>query len=114
MTPRTSAATSSEIVQVLMQLYGRLIDHQGDCLERLDLTYAQGKVVWHLAEGETLSLKRLAERLHVDPSNLSASIDRLVARGVVAAGPAAHDRRVRGISITPTGLELREQLILTL
>jgi DNA-binding MarR family transcriptional regulator len=100
-----------EIVRRLMDLFARTLDHQGLCLEDLGLTYAQAKLLWRLETGELLSLKELARRIGVDPSNASAVVDQLGAGGLVTSRRSEHDRRVRLIRLTAPGVRLRRQLV---
>jgi MarR family transcriptional regulator, organic hydroperoxide resistance regulator len=100
-----------EIVKGLMDLFARTLDHQGTCLETLELTYAQAKLLWRLETGDTPSLKELARRCGVDPSNLSDIVDQLTERGLVISRPGAHDRRVRVIRLTAAGVRLRRKLV---
>src|SRR5213595_2845011 len=96
MATRTNEATTQEeLVSRLMDLFARTLDHQGTCLENLELTYAQAKLLWRLEPGDTPSLKELARRCGVDPSNLSGIVDQVAERGLVITRPASHDRRVR-------------------
>ena len=99
-----------EIVRRLMDLFARTLDHQGTCLQALELTYTQAKLLWRL-EGDTPSLKELAKRCRVDPSNLSDVVDQLTERGLVASRPAVHDRRVRIVRLTAEGVRLRRRLV---
>jgi MarR family transcriptional regulator, organic hydroperoxide resistance regulator len=107
----TQPATREELVQRLMNLFARTLDHQGTCLESLELTYAQAKLIWRLETGDTPSVKEAARRCGVDPSNLSTVIDQLVERGLVITRPAAHDRRVRIVRLTAEGVRLRRRLV---
>ena len=100
-----------EIVKGLMDLFARTLDHQGTCLENLELTYAQAKLLWRLEPGDTPSLKELARRCGVDPSNLSGIVDQVAERGLVITRPASHDRRVRVIRLTGAGMRVRRKLI---
>ena len=115
--PATNSGTlpvmdeQQEIVERLMDLFARTLDHQGSCLETLGLTYTQAKLVWRLEPGDTPSLKELARRCGVDPSNLSGVVDQVVERGLVVSRPAAHDRRVRVIRLTGPGARVRKKLI---
>ena len=79
----TQPAAQEELVQRLMELFARTLDHQGTCLETLELTYAQAKLMWRLEAGDTPSLKELAKRCGIDPSNLSSVVDQLTDRGLV-------------------------------
>ena len=100
-----------EIVRRLMDLFAETLSHQGTCLETLELTYSQAKLLWRLEVGGTPSLKELARRCGVDPSNLAGVVDQLTARGLVLSRPAAHDKRVRVIRLTANGVRLRRRLI---
>jgi MarR family transcriptional regulator, organic hydroperoxide resistance regulator len=105
------AATQQEIVERLMDLFARTLDHQGSCLQTLELTYAQAKLMRRLKTGDTPSLKELAKRCGVDPSNLAGVVDRLTKRGLVASRPALHDKRVRVVRLTADGVRLRRRLV---
>ena len=94
-----------------MDLFAMTLDHQGSCLETLELTYSQAKLLWRLEVGDTPSLKELARRCGVDPSNLAGVVDQLTERGLVFSRPAAHDRRVRVIRLTADGVRLRRRLV---
>ena len=100
-----------ELVSRLMDLFARSLDHQGVCLESLELTYAQAKLVWRLNAGDTPSLKEAARRCGVDPSNLSGVVDQLTERGLMTSRPAQHDKRVRIVRLTGEGVRMRKRLL---
>jgi MarR family transcriptional regulator, organic hydroperoxide resistance regulator len=100
-----------EIMRRLMDLFAQTLDHQGTFLESLGLTYSQAKLLWRLEVGDTPSLKELARRCGVDPSNLGGVVDQLSERGLVLSRPAAHDKRVRVIRLTADGVRLRRRLV---
>ena len=95
----------------LMDLFARTLDHQGTFLETLGLTYSQAKLLWRLEIGDTPSLKELARRCGVDPSNLAGVVGQLTERRLVLSRPAAHDKRVRVIRLTADGVRLRRRLV---
>src|ERR1700675_3605376 len=99
-----------EIMRRLMDLFARTLDHQGTYLETLGLTYSQAKLLWRLEVGDTPSLKELAKRCGVDPSNLAGVVDQLMERKLVLSRPATHDKRVRVIRLTADGVRLRRRL----
>lgn len=109
-----TSESREEIVRRLMDLFAETLSHQGTCLETLELTYSQAKLLWRLEVGGTPSLKELARRCGVDPSNLAGVVDQLTARGLVLSRPAAHDKRVRVIRLTANGVRLRRRLIVCL
>jgi DNA-binding MarR family transcriptional regulator len=100
-----------EIMRRLMDLFARTLDHQGTYLETLGLTYSQAKLLWRLEVGDTPSLKELAKRCGVDPSNLAGVVDQLTERKLVVSRPATHDKRVRVIRLTAEGVRLRRRLV---
>jgi DNA-binding MarR family transcriptional regulator len=100
-----------ELMRRLMDLFARTLDHQGTYLETLGLTYSQAKLLWRLEVGDTLSLKELARRCGVDPSNLAGVVDQLTERKLVLSRPATHDKRLRVIRLTADGVRLRRRLV---
>jgi MarR family transcriptional regulator, organic hydroperoxide resistance regulator len=100
-----------ELVSRLMELFARTLDHQGTCLETLELTYQQAKLIWRLDANDTPSLKEAARRCGVDPSNLSSVVDQLTERGLMTSRPAQHDKRVRVVRLTAEGARMRKKLL---
>jgi DNA-binding MarR family transcriptional regulator len=100
-----------ELVSRLMELFARTLDHQGTCLETLELSYSQAKLIWRLKAGDTPSLKEAARRCGVDPSNLSSVVDQLTERGLMTSRPAPHDKRVRIVRLTGEGVRMRRRLV---
>jgi DNA-binding MarR family transcriptional regulator len=94
-----------------MELFAQTLNHQGSCLETLELTYSQAKLLWRLEVSDTPSLSELARRCGVDPSNLAGVVDQLTKRKLVLSRPAVHDKRVRVIRLTADGVRLRRRLI---
>ena len=71
-------------------------------LASVDLTLAQYRVLGLLAEGSAVA-SGLAERANVQRPSISALIDGLVARGLVARDPDAGDRRRIPLRLTDQG-----------
>ena len=107
----TDLEPREELMRRLMDLFARTLDHQGTYLETLGLTYSQAKLLWRLEVGDTVSLKELARRCGVDPSNLAGVVDQLAVRKLVLSRPAEHDKRVRVIRLTADGVRLRRRLV---
>jgi len=74
------------------------------------LTVIQAKVLLQLQPGAGLPMHTLASQVRSDPSNLTAPIDKLEARGAVARQPGSADRRVKSIVLTEDGCRLRDDL----
>jgi DNA-binding MarR family transcriptional regulator len=58
---------------------------------------------------QAVSMGELADTLGCDSSNITGIVDRLEARGLVARGPAEHDRRVKMLAVTADGEAVRRR-----
>ncbi len=75
------------------------------------LTQAQSKLLWQLdLAHDPLPMRGIAIVIKCDPSNVTGLVDRLEERGLVTRTMSDRDRRIKLISITPKGAELRRQL----
>ena len=74
-----------------------------------DMSIAQVRALYALRE--PLSMRELADRLYLDPSNLTALVDRLEDLGLVERQADTCDRRVKRLVITPKGVHLSEEII---
>jgi MarR family transcriptional regulator, organic hydroperoxide resistance regulator len=102
---------SEEISSLFNRAAFRLKDHQSVCLERFELSPIQANALWRMDPDGALSVGALAERFRSDPSNLSGPLEALEERGLVVRRPAARDRRVRTVQLTPEGRALRQRLM---
>lgn len=84
------------------RVIARLARHVEQAIADDDLSLPQYRVLGLLAEGEEAS-SRLAERLAVRPHSITAVVDGLVARGLVARGADPADRRRLPLALTPAG-----------
>ena len=79
-------------------------------ITELGLSFPQAHALKVLRPGHPIAMRELADGLHCDPSNITGIVDRLEDRGLVERRGAPHDRRVKMLTVTPAGAELREQL----
>jgi DNA-binding MarR family transcriptional regulator len=77
----------------------------------LDLSPAQCHVLYVIEPGKPVPMKQLAASLSCDASNVTGLVDRLESRGLVRRQPGREDRRVKELDLTPTGAQLRAELI---
>jgi DNA-binding MarR family transcriptional regulator len=75
-----------------------------------ELSPPQVMALRQLDPDEPKPMSELALALRCDNSNVTGIIDRLEDRGLVERRPAAHDRRVKMLSITERGAEVRAGL----
>ena len=78
-------------------------------LKALDLTYLQYIVMMVLWEEKKINIKALGAKTHLDSGTLTPLLKRLEVKGYVLRTRSAEDERVRVITLTPAGVELKEQ-----
>lgn len=77
----------------------------------LALSPAQCHALRILEPGKPMSMRRLADALACDASNVTGIVDRLEARGLVERRNAPHDRRVRVLAVTTRGASVRARML---
>ncbi|WBB55587.1 MarR family transcriptional regulator [Verrucosispora sp. WMMD573] len=70
------------------------------------LSAAQACLLEHLSR-DSRPMGELASELRCDASNVTQLVSRMEARGLVARVPDLEDRRIKRVSITPAGREVR-------
>jgi DNA-binding MarR family transcriptional regulator len=93
----------------LLAVAERLRQHWAAHAAALGLTATQVKVLLRLAPGETIPMRKLAQQLDYDASNLTTLVDRLAGRGALERQADPTDRRVKALVLTPEGQRLRDQ-----
>ncbi|ANO35114.1 MarR family transcriptional regulator [Vibrio breoganii] len=78
-------------------------------LKALDLTYLQYIVMMVLWEQEEVNVKTLGEKTHLDSGTLTPLLKRLEAKDYVRRTRSKEDERVRVITLTPAGVDLKQQ-----
>ena len=78
-------------------------------LNKIGLTYTQYIVMMVLWEARSLSSKELGRRLFLDSGTLTPLLRKLEAKGFVERSRCREDERNLIVTITPAGLDLREQ-----
>ncbi|HTH95962.1 MAG TPA: MarR family transcriptional regulator [Stellaceae bacterium] len=78
-------------------------------LRRLGLTYPQYLAMLVLWENADLTVGELGVRLHLDSGTLTPLLKRLEAAGLVQRQRSVQDERQVRITLTETGIALREQ-----
>ncbi|MGF1764184.1 MarR family winged helix-turn-helix transcriptional regulator [Aliivibrio kagoshimensis] len=78
-------------------------------LKALDLTYLQYIVMMVLWEKQSINVKQLGQEMHLDSGTLTPLLKRLEAKGFVNRTRSQEDERIRVISVTELGIQLREK-----
>lgn len=75
------------------------------------LSAAQCHALRLLRPARPVPMRRLAEALACDASNVTGIVDRLEARGLVERRPSPRDRRVKVLALTRSGRTVRSRLL---
>ncbi len=105
------SSTACEAWRLVSELFVALRERIPALAVELDLSPQQCHVLRSIEPGSKVPMRRLAETLGCDASNVTGIIDRLEARGFVARRTAAHDRRVKVLAITARGATARARII---
>ena len=97
--------------QLLMKFFFAQRGHLPASGAEFDLSPVQCHVLHLIEPGRPLPMRRLADTLSCDASNVTGLVDRLESRGLVQRQPSPQDRRVKVLHLTPTGARLRAQLL---
>src|SRR5262245_54606401 len=98
-----------EVVELIGTVVARYHEEYEQAAARHSLTGAQARVLGLLSQ-EPSPMRRIAERLRCEPSNVTGIIDRLESRGLVERRPDPGDRRVKLAAATDTGRETAAKL----
>jgi MarR family transcriptional regulator, organic hydroperoxide resistance regulator len=107
--PDFEADRSRALTALFFGVMQRMKQHSARRAADYDLSVAQVRALYALRE--PLSMRELADRLFLDPSNLTALVDRLEDVGLVERTADAEDRRVKRLVITGRGAELADEVI---
>jgi DNA-binding MarR family transcriptional regulator len=111
-TPRVDALTL-EVVDLIGTVVARYHEEYEAAAGEQALTGAQARLL-SLLSLEPLPMRRLAQKLKCEPSNVTGIVDRLESRGLVERRPDPADRRVKLAAATEEGRRvarvLRESL----
>ncbi|MFJ2112937.1 MULTISPECIES: MarR family winged helix-turn-helix transcriptional regulator [unclassified Streptomyces] len=102
-----------EVVDLIGSVVARFYEGYESAAAQHSLTGAQARVLRLLAL-EPMPMRRIAQALKCEPSNVTGIVDRLEARGLVERRPDPADRRVKLAAPTDEGrvtaARLRESL----
>jgi DNA-binding MarR family transcriptional regulator len=104
MAPRSgpSDPLTLEVVELIGTVVARYYEEYEDAAAKHSLTGAQARVLGLLSH-EPMPMRRIAQKLKCEPSNVTGIIDRLETRGLVERRPDPADRRVKLAAPTDEG-----------
>ncbi|NGO09827.1 MarR family transcriptional regulator [Streptomyces sp. HC44] len=91
-----------EVVDLIGTVVARYHEEYEDAAAEHALTGAQARLL-SLLSLEPLPMRRLAQKLKCEPSNVTGIVDRLESRGLVERRPDPGDRRVKLAAVTEEG-----------
>jgi DNA-binding MarR family transcriptional regulator len=95
-------------------LAGQISGRMQEALDRLDLTAPLANVIWLLQpDADPLPLRKIADLLHCDPSNVTLLSTKLEQQGLAERRPHPRDGRVRTLVLTEAGEDVRQRLLNT-
>ncbi|MYZ40283.1 MULTISPECIES: MarR family transcriptional regulator [unclassified Streptomyces] len=100
-TPRTDPL-SLEVVELIGTVVARYYEEYDQAAAEHSLTGAQARVL-RLLSMEPMPMRRIAQKLKCEPSNVTGIVDRLEARDLVERRPDPADRRVKLAAPTEKG-----------
>jgi DNA-binding MarR family transcriptional regulator len=112
-TPHTASrrpdALTLEVVELIGSVVARYHEEYEEAAAGHALTGAQAKLL-SLLSLEPLPMRKLAQRLKCEPSNVTGIVDRLESRGLVERRPDPADRRVKLAAATAEGRRVARSL----
>ncbi|MFJ6214678.1 MarR family winged helix-turn-helix transcriptional regulator [Streptomyces sp. NPDC092296] len=98
-----------EVVDLMARLVSVFHKEYDEAAAARSLTGAQAKVLALLRRGP-LPMRRIAQTMSCEPSNITGIVDRLEARGLVTREADPQDRRVKLVAVTEAGRTASEEL----
>ncbi|MFN8011871.1 MAG: MarR family transcriptional regulator [Holophagaceae bacterium] len=90
-------------MQNLRRIVKALQEYSSSVEKQFGLTGPQLWALWELNRRGPMSLKGLAERMHLDPSTVTGVVERLHRKGLVSREADAEDRRRVVLGLTEEG-----------
>src|ERR1700736_6480117 len=104
--PRT---VDEEVLDLMFQVLGLLKHHFHAAIVDMGLTPQQAHALRTLDPARPVPMRELAAGIMCDASTVTGIVDRLEGRGLVERRPDPGDRRVKGLVVTPAGIEVRDR-----
>ncbi|MFD8303850.1 MarR family winged helix-turn-helix transcriptional regulator [Streptomyces sp. NPDC059690] len=106
---RRPDALTLEVVGLIGDVVARYYADFDEAAARHTLTGAQARLL-SLLSLEPLPMRKLAQKLRCEPSNVTGIVDRLESRGLVERRPDPADRRVKLAAATEEGRRVAREL----
>lgn len=110
--PEVLESSYLQLLHLVERLHRQLLDVIKDELERLgqtDINSVQALLLYNIGDAE-LTPGELRSRGHYLGSNVSYNLKQLVEKGYIRDERSSTDRRSKRVSLTQTGLDVRDSL----
>ncbi|MFJ8092446.1 MarR family winged helix-turn-helix transcriptional regulator [Streptomyces griseofuscus] len=107
--PRRPDQLTLDVVELIAEVVARYHADYDEAAAGHALTGAQAKLLSLLSLGP-LPMRKLAQKLKCEPSNVTGIVDRLEARGLAERRPDPADRRIKMAAATDEGLRVARDL----
>ena len=107
--PRRPDQLTLDVVELIAEVVARYHADYDEAAAGHALTGAQAKLLSLLSLGP-LPMRKLAQKLKCEPSNVTGIVDRLEARGLAERRPDPADRRIKMAAATDEGLRVAREL----
>jgi DNA-binding MarR family transcriptional regulator len=105
--PRT---LDEEVLDLMFQVLGLLKHHFQTAIADMGLSPQQAHALRALDPTRPVPMRELAAGIMCDASTVTGIVDRLEDRGLVERRPDPTDRRVKGLVVTSSGIEVRNRI----
>ena len=95
-----------ETIRDFNRFYTRVLGLLGGRLYELPISLGQGRILWEIGRSPGCLARDLAQRLAMDPGQLSRTVTSLVKSNLVARTPSPVDARAKTLSLTAKGAKL--------
>ncbi|WP_427922701.1 MarR family winged helix-turn-helix transcriptional regulator [Streptomyces sp. cg40] len=106
---RRADPVTLEVVELIGDVVARFYEDYEEAAGDHSLTGAQARLL-SLLSLEPLPMRKLAQKLKCEPSNVTGIVDRLETRGLVERRPDPADRRVKLAAATDEGRRVARSL----
>jgi DNA-binding MarR family transcriptional regulator len=106
---RRADPVTLEVVELIGDVVARFYEDYEEAAGDHSLTGAQARLL-SLLSLEPLPMRKLAQKLKCEPSNVTGIVDRLETRGLVERRPDPADRRVKLAAATDEGRQVARSL----
>ncbi len=94
----------------ILRMFERELDHQNNSSCCCGVTLSQCHALLELTRSDHISLNQLSERLSVDKSAASRTVESLVRKNLVQRNIPKENRRTTQLILTETGLRVSDQI----